>query len=348
MALFVDETKGLRRYLNGQIVDINTNTQMFLNRLLQIQTTNSDYFTDENTWQTEANLNPDGCVYKFVLNYDEDGENIISVRLPKYPECIEIPLSQTVLKMYYFIQIAIGAETEDNIINEIELNNPYSLFDSKYSAHELNNISWLKSEGQWNAKSVYPTAYNELLKVYNGTETIEGLSVKLSTEDFTDYDFVINTDGETFRLALRNNTSDDDRSGLKLYYYIGESVQNPNLINAGRIGEVLPDKADIGYVISRTSRYIIDKSDSSIMPSYYIVYNDGWCEQGGFAKKNTTTTFLKPYINDKWVMSTCGVKTGDGNYDTGAIISKTASAFYNTATGSNATGCYWVAVGYIN
>ena len=36
MALYVDETKGLRRYLNGQIVDINTNTQAFLNRLLQI------------------------------------------------------------------------------------------------------------------------------------------------------------------------------------------------------------------------------------------------------------------------------------------------------------------------
>ena len=41
IALYVDETKGLRRYLNGQIVDINTNTQAFLNILLQIQTTNS-------------------------------------------------------------------------------------------------------------------------------------------------------------------------------------------------------------------------------------------------------------------------------------------------------------------
>ena len=38
MALYVDETKGLRRYLNGQIVDINTNTQAFLNRLKEITT----------------------------------------------------------------------------------------------------------------------------------------------------------------------------------------------------------------------------------------------------------------------------------------------------------------------
>ena len=51
MALYVDETKGLRRYLNGQIVDINTNTQAFLDRLKEIQTTNPEYFTDEATWQ---------------------------------------------------------------------------------------------------------------------------------------------------------------------------------------------------------------------------------------------------------------------------------------------------------
>ena len=38
MALYVDETKGLRRYLNGQIVDINANPQAFLNRLKEITT----------------------------------------------------------------------------------------------------------------------------------------------------------------------------------------------------------------------------------------------------------------------------------------------------------------------
>ena len=198
MALYVDETKGLRRYLNGQIVDINTNTQAFLNRLLQIKTTNPELFTTESNWQSEALLNIDGCVYKFVLNYS--GDNVVSVRLPKYPDYVEInaggtlpvvgngmtlgwtdgngnyrgtvelanggltvnstygsnlPLSgqtannfpnnplvgitpdptksgiqttlkQTKLKMRYFIQIATGSETENNIINDIELNNPYS------------------------------------------------------------------------------------------------------------------------------------------------------------------------------------------------------------------------------
>ena len=89
-----------------------------------------------------------------------------------------------------------------------ELNNPFSLFDSKYSDHELNNLSWLKSEGQWNAKAVYTDAYDKLLKVHNGTETVGGLSVKLSTETYTDYDFVLNTADETFRLPLLNGSED--------------------------------------------------------------------------------------------------------------------------------------------
>ena len=109
MALYIDETKGLRRYLNGQIVDINANTQAFLNRLKDIQTTNPDYFTDEDTWQAEATLNLDGCVYKFVLNYA--GDTVVSVRLPKYPDYVEIDsnsINSTAPVSVYGNGIALG------------------------------------------------------------------------------------------------------------------------------------------------------------------------------------------------------------------------------------------------
>lgn len=239
----------------------------------------------------------------------------------------------------------------------IELNNPYSLFDSKYSDHELNNLSWLKSEGQWNAKATYPTVYEGLQVEYNseiatGTTvtlpsgvsyTKHGLSVKLSTEEYTDYDFRLNTTDETFMLPLldgseslpsdryialelqasestytytapangwficnwasedntvtnpyiavkqfgcpieqrfqRSNLSDNKvgrlsmiaplskgnytvtyrdcsnysmkdtyfiyaRGNGSLYFYVGETVQNANLIDAGKIGEQLANKQD--------------------------------------------------------------------------------------------------------
>ena len=241
MSLYVDETKGLRRYLNGQVVERNTNTQAFLNRLKEITTLHPSLLCTEEEWQTAKTMSAFGQVGKFVFNYS--GDNIVSVRLPrvvniqglfdlqnlgmtvdeslpnikgrvctprKYeanptgafytvPETVTIaagagtdgslavymnasrssstyqdnaPVQPEAIQYPYFIQIATGSETENNIINDIELNNPYSLFDSKYSDHELNNLSWLKSEGQWNSKAVYPDAYDELLREYNSPDRL--------------------------------------------------------------------------------------------------------------------------------------------------------------------------------
>ena len=447
MALYVDETKGLRRYLNGQIVDINTNTQAFLNRLKQITTLHPSLLCTEEEWQAAKTLSAFGQVGKFVYNYGSDGTTVVSVRLPSVVNIqglidlqnlgvtvaaglpnitsrvesvtgrvtgafsdggragnigagtqvvtrwADLDLStsnsiygnsdtvqQEAIQYPYFIQIATGSETENNIINEIELNNPFSLFDSKYSDHELNNLSWLKSEGQWNAKAVYPTAYDKLLKVYNGTETVEGLSVKLSTEEYTDYDFVLNTADETFRLPLKNGmegmfsgqavvgngmtvgltsgdtllgmvcaagsvgyleprtgvygssvgqsnignvynvsrtiglTTDPTKSGLvvsgagevpdgwSLYYYVGETVQNANLIDAGRLGEQLADKVDMLQAsgAGMPSDKYIDLTLGASGSSYTAPAN-GWIFVGGmstaysgyFNLKNTSAGSLE-------------------------------------------------------
>ena len=430
MALYVDETKGLRRYLNGQIVDINTNTQAFLDRLKEITTLHPSLLCTESEWQTTATMTVGGQVGKFVVDNDAGTIRLPKIIMPiqgltdlsKLGEIVEAGLpnitgntgnivgylnqngsgamsgrtntasanlssgslvtsanipfdasksnpiygnsntvQQEAIQYPYFIQIATGQETENNIINEIELNNPYSLFDSKYSDHELNNLSWLKSEGQWNAKAVYPTAYDKLLKVYNGTETVEGLSVKLSTETYTDYDFVLNTIDETFRLPLLDGSEDlpSDRyddlellasgstynapangwfylssgsvtntqltkiglygstvigangfpnqntlqvkkgavvtatygttasTGIRfiyakgngsLYFYVGETVQNANLIDAGRIGEQLANKADISTP-SIQAPYLKDTYVNGT--SWYRIWSDGYCEQGG-------------------------------------------------------------------
>ena len=81
MALYVDETKGLRRYLNGQIVDINTNTQAFLNRLKDITTLHPSLLCTEEEWQSAKTMSAFGQVGKFVFNYN--GADIVSVRLPR-------------------------------------------------------------------------------------------------------------------------------------------------------------------------------------------------------------------------------------------------------------------------
>ena len=412
MSLFVDETKGLRRYINGQIVDRNTNTEEFFTRLQKITTLHPSLLDTEENWQAAKTLSPFGQVGKFVFNYS--GDKIVSVRLPRvvnvqglfdlqnlgmtvseslpnitgsytdkdgyssqnigtgafrqinssntstYVGATQMsrtysimefdaslssstyqdnaPVQQEAIQYPYFIQVATGSETENNIVNDIELNNPYVLFKSEYFEAPPYNLSWLKSDGEYKPKATYIKAYEALVVENNssiavgttvdlpsGTKyTKRGLSVKLSTAtDITDYDFVLNTADETFRLPIKtklasgkavvgngkalmltNGTQtgalsacgsgatgnvggflrpvngvdginigdtakttvgtqfdtdkaigivtdptksgiETDTTGLYLYFYVGETVQNANLIDAGRIGEQLATKTDM-------------------------------------------------------------------------------------------------------
>ena len=309
MALFIDEGKGLRRRLNGQIVVANANTQGFIDKLVKIKALVPSLFDTEENWQAIKSASKLGQCGKFVFNYS--GAEIVSVRIPavvningladmanaglikdeslpnikqnlgrvEYADnastqaTIEskmegytfrdelysgdtlayitfnanntnsvykdnAPVQQEAIQYPYFIQIATGQETEVNIKDTLELNNPFTFGMNIYFKGEMKNISWLKSANQQNPKARCPDFYNWILTNANAGKD----GFKLSTaSDITDYDFEINTTNETFRLPLKNHSADDGNSNLNLYYYVGETVQNANLINTGRIGEQIVD-----------------------------------------------------------------------------------------------------------
>lgn len=199
MSLYIDETNGLRRWLNGQIVAINANTQGFLTRLKKIVALYPSLLTTEENWQAAKNLSAFGQVGKFVFNYAEDEETVESVRLPAVVNVqglldlqnlgmtgIDASLSNPIygatdtvqeeaIQYPYYIQIATGQEREVNITNEIELNNPFFFGMSQYFDVEPNNLSWLKSDGMYKPKSVYPDYYNWILENVNkGVEGFKG------------------------------------------------------------------------------------------------------------------------------------------------------------------------------
>ena len=300
---------------------------------LGIQSTNLPYQLN-NTYAT-------GDFYAYGIHPNYTKSNVIADLTNSTSE---------VIAGKWFIQVATGVEESIDVTREIELNNPFCLLDYKYSEYELNNISWLRSNGQYNSKATYPDAYDLLLKIYNGTETKAGVSVKLSTETFADTDFVLNTSNETFRLPLKvalasgkavvgngmsigftngslnaglrmtGNTSniglydsdygislphtsgsgalsfpassaiglttDGTKSGIELsdanlylYFYVGETVQNANLINAGRIEEkisaLIPENSSLiaGYSMP-SNKYINLTLGAS--GSTYVVPANGW------------------------------------------------------------------------
>ena len=88
------------------------------------------------------------------------------------------PVQQEAVQYPYFIQVATGTEESVDVTREIELNNPFSLLDYKWSEYELNNASWLLSNGTFHSGATYVAVYELLLKIHNGTETKDGVSVK--------------------------------------------------------------------------------------------------------------------------------------------------------------------------
>lgn len=494
----IDESKGKRRVLNGQLI-IQEQYVQFTNIIKQSVALNPSLACTEAEWQTEVTMNTFGLCGKFVID-----DNAGTIRLPKYPNYfiaglaniapvagngmtlgltngtgntgllstpsagayilesrndtygkkvntsssnaaglsnsvgittdptksgIEAQINEKQIAGQYFIQVATGAETEDNIINEIELNNPFSLLDYKYSEYELNNLSWLRSNGQYNSKAVYPAVYDLLLKIYNGTEAKAGVSVKLSTETFTDYDFVLNTAEETFRLPVKLETNikngfdytkgyavsssftatedglvtyklgttksgnakvngvtileksivtSDDNASLTqtfqcskgdvivlpqggtfypqkevanteyLYFYVGETVQNANLINAGRIEEKLADKLDLSAVKAYITETYINGT------SGYNVYSNRWSEQWGETPRTSpdaqqTITFLKQFANtDYYFNRSCLMNNITGTtsgYFTGYFNKTTNSVTIQSSSYTDKTS--WYACGYI-
>lgn len=209
------------------------------------------------------------------------------------------PVQQEAVQYPYVICVNTGVEEAERPINNYQVNNPNSLLEGKYTDHILNNLSWLRSQGQYNSGTIYNKAYELILKIYNGTETIEGISVKAKGDSsITDYDFVIDTTNTEFRLPIKSRLASDD-TDIYLYYYVGDTLQNADLINIARMQEQITD------INTQSRGYLVESYTNGT--SGYRLYSDGYCEQWGYSDqdKNSlrTITFLKPYKDTNYVVT---------------------------------------------
>ena len=338
----------------------------------------------------------------------------------------DAPVQQEAVQYPYYIQVATGVEETLPAIREYKINTPFFFGQSIYSDVAPDNASWLVSNGQYNARSVYPDYYDWLLEKRNSntktfylwknldgdillflTETntlsvgsnlygynptikfgevtaISGNNVTVRNDlanttntiptnlsnptyagnipvydsskmnviskevldnwniptNTSDYDFVINTADQTFRLPLKNGqegifadgvkgngmglgltngtknvgmqmgseialleslygtqvgssivsgnspsghygiTTDPSKSGMvvdktvpsgwNLYYYVGDTVQDASLINAGAVLGQLSDK------ISRTAASDRELVVGWGIPDYTAGISKGW------------------------------------------------------------------------
>ena len=133
-------------------------------------------------------------------------------------------------------------------------------------------------------------------------------------------------------------TSDSD---LYLYFYVGETNINANIVNVGALSNAIANKIDRAGNIT-----IIDSYQSGA--SGYRIYSDGWCEQWGFNTSGTQIKFLKQFKNtDINISVTPYGGTNASSATTVNTYNVTNSYFYFT-TANNSYSCYWKVCGYIN
>lgn len=126
-------------------------------------------------------------------------------------------------------------------------------------------------------------------------------------------------------------------------------------IDVGKISESLNNKADRDLNNTQPlARTVVEVSDKSLMPSWYRVYSDGWCEQGGYDETTYTDShtysLLKNYIDTKYIINvTCLANTSIGSVPFIHKPSKTESSFkYQLSSSGGAYGgVSWQASGYI-
>lgn len=147
--------------------------------------------------------------------------------------------------------------------------------------------------------------------------------------------------------------SDPTKSGIiaeqstsQLYFKVANAVQNLELLDVGKVMEAVADK--ISHQDCKA--YITETYKNGT--SWYRVYSDGWCEQGGISNvvnTGTVVNLLKPFKDTNYTIQ---VTSRFGAASAGATVNvwgvSTTVSTMTLGSGTNAANpVQWQASGYI-
>ena len=142
-------------------------------------------------------------------------------------------------------------------------------------------------------------------------------------------------------------------SNKLLYYKVGSTIVNESEIDVENlINDVQGVQIEIENKVNTdlsncTKPYITNTYSNGA--SWYRVYSDGWCEQGGQIANggnNVTVALLKPYVNTNYLAIGCAITSNNGKvgYASVGIKTTTTCSFINQ---SYAYPVGWKTEGYI-
>lgn len=252
-----------------------------------------------------------------VINFDASLSN------PIYGRSDTVEYSSTKLIPYMVVGNTLleRAATEVVDVTTTE-NDTLPLFTGMYFNYTPNNVSWVLAGGQVTSGTIYAFAYNELVNVLNGETKYGSLKVidvndMIEGTDYSQY-WKVNQEDETF---------------------------------------ICPIDAGIFSLLQETKRVLVSKKEpTGADPTWYNLYSDGWCEQGGNVTVTsniwTTVSLPKPYVDTNYCL-TGGSKLLDSSYPDNAqsvSFKNYTQSTFQTAVHDDATinkGTWtWRACGY--
>lgn len=212
-------------------------------------------------------------------------------------------------KLLYIVvgNVKVQSAASDVVDVTTTENDTLPLFYNFYAKDEdmADAVSFVKSTGTFLGGNLYPTAYEKLVaRVGTG-------NVKAHTDDYTDYDFVVNQDEMTFRLPLKNGK--EVLPGNETVNTLGFSANPTNNVEE----YIVPYNGYItiiGYKQS-TANTLNVMLNGVIVSQTRALVGGLSSESYFFAKKGDRVTVFTDSANTGWAIATQTITKaiGDGN-----------------------------------
>jgi hypothetical protein len=283
LALFIDESAGMRRLLNGQILNIEPKYKPFLNKLQLIATAYPNILCTETEWQNIKSVSVYGQVGKFVLNYDESGE-IIGVRLPAI---VNLQGLQDLQYLGNIVEAGIPQHSHTSTTDSV-------------GAHEhargTMEIKGSFTPGQGDSGGVAKFATGKASysgAFYMGTATSGAVlnetggsynGASLEFQASKNWTGATSSNGAHTHTVTVSNANEShygkastvQQEAIQYPYYIQVNLTEYNhMIDVGLVND-LNDRTNV----LEDRIYLVETYNEG--DSWYRIYSDGWCEQGGY------------------------------------------------------------------
>ena len=164
---------------------------------------------------------------QFSVNVCTNDRSGMMIEACGYVDLDEVPEEWKNIEQDHFEYLVVANGVQNIVLDrndELKVNNPFTLLESKYSRTKLNNISWLRYEGEELSKEKYPSVWKYLLEQRSILDTKLNwnredptdfdqepedptIIVKLKSEEHTENDYVIDQENNTFTLPVKSESS---------------------------------------------------------------------------------------------------------------------------------------------